>query len=254
MPSSILKRTRTAYHAPSGPLSKLRKAVYKAKMIGVKKATPEQLAAAKERARLNRITLFGPFSGVTPTPWVSEVLAKRRFTIISGGRAGPVKEIIESGIIPGKKVGVKNIAIGVPGMPELLENKNTKGKTRNVIIQGNERRGTRPLSERLAALHGHKTKAYLVLYPGEKEFSGTMMEMQGILNALGIEPMMKGQKQWPRPLILIGEQWKSADVQKQLKSTYERMQEGYKSRWEAIKDRILVASTQKELEEILDRK
>jgi hypothetical protein len=204
----------------------------------VKPATAEQIAHAKERARKKRVFLGGPFSGTNPAPWIGEVLGKHKFTIISGGRMGMVKEVIDQA----SAKGAKNISVIIEPWAEKIPGQgNIQGKARNITAKGRESQGVRPLHERLGMLQTHKVRAYLFLYPGEAQFSGTMTELQAIINAHTLEPITN--KQWRRPIILIGEQWTPV---------YTQIQKDYTKKWDTLKDVLKIVSNEEELEKALE--
>jgi hypothetical protein len=209
--------------------------ILKRKIAGINPATAEQITAAKEKSRKKRVFLGGPFSGTNPSPWVGKVLGKYKLTIFTGGRLGPVKEVIEEAI----GHGAKNISVIVEPWGEKF-NPNIKGKARNIVAKGNGHFGVRPMHERLSILQTHKVKGYLFLYPGEAQFSGTMTELQTIINAHTLEPMTN--KQWKRPILLIGEQWKPI---------YEQIKKDYSKRWDTIKDVLKIITNEEELEQAL---
>jgi|GEM_PF-5577523 len=200
-----------------------------------KRITQEELAQLLEQRRKRRVFLGGPFSGTNPFPWVGQVLGKHKLCIITGGRLGPVKEVVDSAI----EFGAKNISIVVEPWQNKM-NPNIRGKARNIIAKGNQKSGVRPLHERLGRLQTHKVKCYLFLYPGEAQFSGTMLELQAILNAHALEPMTNTQ--WKRPILLIGEQW--GPMYKQIQKDYER-------KWGSLKDYLKIVKNEKELEHAL---
>jgi len=201
----------------------------------ITKASAEQLAAAKERARKRRISLFGPFSGANPAPWVGKVLGKHKLRIITGGRMGPVDEIVKEAI----GHGAKNISVIVEPWAKGF-NPNIPGKARNITARGNDRMGTRPLQERLGILQTHKIKGYLFLYPGAKTFSGTMLELQAIVNAHTLEGITS--KQWSRPIILIGKEWKPV---------FEQIKSDYASKWNSLKDNLIIVENEEQLDRAL---
>jgi predicted Rossmann-fold nucleotide-binding protein len=200
----------------------------------------KNMAKAKERARKRRIFLGGPFSQTqSPVPtWAGRVLGKKRMILITGGRLGPVNEVVAEAM----KKGGKNISVILEPWAEKF-NPNIKGKARNITPKGNERTGTRPVYQRLGLLHTNKVRAYAFIYPGEKTFSGTMMELQAIVNAYTVESMSK--KAWKRPIILLGNEWKR---------TVEQIQKDYASKWDSLKDYLIVATNEEELKKALEKK
>jgi len=207
----------------------------RARMAPKIKSTPEQIALLMERNRKRRVFLGGPFSGTNPAPWVGKVLGKHKLTVITGGRMGPVNEVIKDAI----GHGAKNISVIVEPWQTQF-NPNIKGKARNITAKGNERIGVRPLQERLGILQTHKVKGYLFLYPGAKTFSGTMLELQAIVNAHTIEGMTS--KQWKRPIILIGKEWKPV---------FEQIKSDYASKWDSLKENLVVVENEEQLEKAL---
>jgi hypothetical protein len=205
--------------------------------INIKRATTEQIAIAKEKARKKRIFLSGPFSGNTSAPWLGKVLGKHKMTIITGGRLGAVNEVVQEAL----GHGAKNISV-ILSPWETQFNPNIKGKARNIISKGNERTGTRAVSDRLGTLLTHKVKGYAFLYPGPKTFSGTMMELQALVNAYTVEAMTK--QQWKRPIILVGAEWKPV---------FEQIKNDYASKWNSLKEHLIVVENEVELERTLTR-
>jgi hypothetical protein len=210
----------------------------KQRVLGRKPLTaqPEELERSRARRANRRVFLGGPFSpvtGVQPPYWVGEVLGRKKMTIISGGRLGTTKDVIETGL----DIGAKNISVVVEGLEAI--GPNIKGKARRIVAK-ETKNGARPLHTRLGLLQNHRVKAYLFLYQGEAQYSGTQLELQAIINAQVLEPITK--QKWPRPILLIGPEWKE---------TRQKILKDYAKRGMHLNDLIRIVENPKQLEQAL---
>jgi hypothetical protein len=205
----------------------------------VAKKTKSPTKTQREVIKRNRrVGIYGSFSGETTKLHrdVAKVLGRKKLTLISGGRLGPTGDVIKEAL--GR--GAKNISVIVePWAKEF--NQNIAGKARNITAKETKSTGARELHNRLGLLQNSKVKAYVFL-PGNKgkQFSGTMLELQSIVNAYTIEHLTKKIRR--RPILLIGEEWKS---------TYEQIRRDYAKQWPKIGRYIRVITDSKQLENIL---
>jgi hypothetical protein len=198
----------------------------------VRKTKP-QIAAMK---RNRRVSLFGSFSGEATKlhEGVAKILGQKKLTIVSGARLGPVGKVINAAM--GK--GAKNISVIVDPWSKFTPN--IAGKARNIKKTSNPKTGSRELHERLATLQTSRVKAYLFLPQGKAQFSGTMLELQSIINAFKLEPITN--KTIRRPILLIGKEWKP--VRDQIRKDYAKD-------WPKLRRYIKVIEDPNELKKIL---
>lgn len=193
-----------------------------------------------QRAKLKsnkRISAFGSFSGETTKLHkdVANVIGKKKLTIITGARMGPIGKMVDQAM----KKGARNISIIVEPWGKKI-NPNIKGKARNITIKNDSKKGIRPLAGRLGALQTQKVKAYLFLPSEPKTFSGTMLELQSIVNMYTLEPLTN--KTVRKPILLIGKEWKPI---------YEQIRKDYAKSWPKIGRYIRLIKRAEQLEKII---
>ena len=193
-----------------------------------------QIAAIK---RNRRVSVFGSFSGETTKLHqdVANVLGRKKLTIVTGGRLGPVGDVVKQAT----GMGAKNISVIVDPWAQQF-NPNIVGKARNIVAKTNPKTGAREMYQRLATLQTGRVKAYMFLPSGAKQFSGTMLELQSIVNAFVLEPL--STKIERRPILLIGSEWRP--VRNQIRKDYAKA-------WPKLRRYIRVIENISELEKIL---
>ncbi len=194
------------------------------------------------RAKIRRrVFVGGSFSSpIAPEySWVGDVLGRHKLTLVTGGRLGAVKDVVEKAI--GGKA--KNVSVIFKGWDKKF-NPKISGKAGNVVVKRNAS-GIRPFNQRLGLLLSSNIGAYAFLPPEGKVFSGTMLEVHTLIHTMILEATVSKKKNL-RPVIFIGYPWRS---------TLEYMRGSYKpADWAKIQKYIKYANTAEELESFLSRR